>query len=351
MRRMTDFSQAASPLLANLKGRSFLSTGDFSRPELSALLDLAMQHKHGLIDPGLPLAGKSVALIFFNPSLRTRTSMVVAVQQLGGVPVVLDVGQGTWALEYRDGVVMDGDKAEHIKEAARVLSGYMHAIGVRCFPRMNDYEEDRAEVILRAFERHSSVPIINLESATHHPLQALADIMTIREKFGTVDQRKVVLAWTYHPRPLPMSVPNSFALAAAQYGMNLTIACPPEYELDPQLMAEVERHAEQNQGSVRLVHDLAEGCRGAEIVYAKSWGSLKYYGRLDEERQLRQQYRHWMITEQLMAKTHNGYFMHCLPVRRNVVVTDEVLDGPRSIVIDQAANRLHIQKTLLSLLL
>lgn len=351
MRNVTTFARAVSPLLANWRGRSFLSTGDFSRPELSELLDLAIQHKHGLIDPGLPLTGKSVALVFFNPSLRTRTSMVVAVQQLGGVPVVLDVGQGTWSLEYREGVVMDGDTTEHIKEAAPVLASYVHAIGVRCFPQMKNYEEDKAEVVLRAFERYSRVPIINLESSTHHPLQALADVMTIKEKFGTVDQRKVVLAWAYHPKPLPMAVPNSFALVTAQYGMHLTIACPPEYQLDPDLMAEVERQAEANQGSVRVVHDLKQACRGAEVVYAKSWGSRHYYGRLDEEVQRRQQYKHWMITDEVMAQTHNGYFMHCLPVRRNVVVTDDVLDSPRSIVVHQAANRLHIQKTLLSVLL
>jgi N-acetylornithine carbamoyltransferase len=351
MRSVTDFAHAASPLLASLKGRSFLTTGEFTRPELSELLDLAVQHKHGLISPGQPLTGKSVALVFFNPSLRTRTSMVVAVQQLGGVPVVLDVGQGTWSLEYREGAVMDGDKTEHIKEAAPVLASYVHAIGVRCFPQMKDYAEDKAEVVLSAFQRYSNVPIINLESSTHHPLQGLADVMTIKEKFGTVDQRKVVLAWAYHPKPLPMSVPNSFALVTAQYGMDLTIACPPEYQLDPDLMAEVERQAESNQGSVRVVHDLKQACRGADAVYAKSWGSLRYYGRLEEDIRTRQQYKHWIITEDVMAQTHNGYFMHCLPVRRNVIVTDEVLDGPRSIVVHQAANRLHIQKTLLSLLL
>ncbi|MCS6805739.1 MAG: N-acetylornithine carbamoyltransferase [Acidobacteriota bacterium] len=351
MKQATDFAQAAPPILASLKGRSFLATTDFSRPELSALLDLAIQHKHGWITPGLPLAGKSVALVFFNPSLRTRASMIVAIQQLGGVPVVLDVGQGTWSLEYREGVVMDGDKTEHIKEAAAVLGTYVHAIGVRSFPRMQDYDEDKAELVINAFKRYSHVPILNLESSMHHPLQGLADVMTIKEKFGTVDQRKVVLTWAYHPKPLPMAVPNTFALVTAQYGMDLTIAHPPEYELDPDIMAEVQRQAALNQSRVRVVHDMAEACRGAEVVYAKSWGSRHYYGRLDEERQMRQQYKHWIVTPEIMARTNNGYFMHCLPVRRNVVVADEVLDSPRSIVVHQASNRLHIQKTLLSLLL
>lgn len=344
-------SELHSDLLQSLKGRSFLSTADFSRAELSELLDLAVQQKFGRIRLGTPLHNKSVALVFFNPSLRTRTSMTVAIQQLGGVPVLLDVGKGTWAMEFREGVVMDQENSEHIKEAAAVLSNYVDAIGVRCFPRMQDYEEDRTELVLKSFDRYGSVPVINLESATQHPLQGLADVMTIREKFGQVDQRKVVLAWAYHPKPLPMSVPNSFALAAAQYGMNLTIACPPEYQLDSEYMEVLRQQARNSEGSVRVVHDLEEGCRKAEVVYAKSWGGLQFYGRPEEDLKVRAKYRHWMISEEVMDLTRNGYFMHCLPVRRNVVVSDGVLDGPRSIAIEQSANRLHIQKTLLSLLL
>ncbi len=331
--------------------RSFLSTGHFKRSDLSYLLDLAVQHKHGRIDPGQPLKGKSVALVFLNPSLRTRTSMTIAVQQLGGVPVPLNVGQEAWALEFEEGAVMDGASVEHVKEAAPVLSSYVDAIGVRCFPLMRDYEQDKAERVLKAFERYATVPIINLESSLHHPMQGLGDVLTIRERFGTVDQRKVVLAWTHHPKALPMAVPNSFALAAVQYGMDLTIACPQGYDLDGEVMAELEAHAQGSGGSLRVSRDLEEGCKGAEVVYAKSWGSLGCYGRPQHEAQLRRGLRHWMVTERLMSRTREGVFMHCLPVRRNVVVSDEVLDGPRSIVVEQAANRLHIQKTLLSLIL
>lgn len=338
-------------VLEAFRGRSFLSTTDFSRSALSELLDLAVQHKTGVIDPGLPLRGKAVALVFFNPSLRTRSSMTIAIQQLGGVPVPLGAGTETWSLEFRDGVVMDGDKVEHIKEAAPVLARYFSAIGVRCFPGMRNYEEDKKEPVLSAFREHCSVPIINLESSTEHPLQGLGDVLTIREKFGTVDRRKVTLTWAYHPRPLPVSTANSVALAMTQYGMDLTIACPPEYQLDEDMMRVLRTQAEANDSKVRVMHDLKEGCRGAEVVYAKSWCALGYYGRLEEEFELRQRYRNWMVTEEVLSKSNPGYFMHCLPVRRNVVVSDEVLDGPRSIVVDQAHNRLHLQKTLLSLLL
>ncbi len=335
--------------MTSLVGRSFITTADFTRSELSDILDLAIQYKR--LGHGKPLTNKTIILIFFNPSLRTRTSMDIAIHQLGGHSVVLDVGKGTWTLEYRDGVIMDGDTTEHIKEAARVLSHYGDALAVRSFPTMMGYAEDSQDPVIKSFQRESSVPVINLESAMFHPLQAMADVMTIREKFGLVDQRKVVLTWAYHPKPLPMAVPNSFALAAAQFGMNLTIACPPDYDLDPHLMTLIQRHAEANGSRVEMLHDPREACRGAEIVYAKSWGSRHYYGRLDEEVALRQNYRSWMVTDQLMSLTDNGYFMHCLPVRRNVVVSDSVLDGPRSLVVEQAANRLHVQKAILTLLL
>ncbi len=342
---------ASERLVAAFRGKSFLSTAGIGRPELSELLDLAVRHKHGWIDPGRILRDKSVGLVFFDPSLRTRTSMTIAIQQLGGVPVPLHVGSETWPIEFEEGAVMDGPRVEHIKEAAPVLSSYLDAVGVRCFSRMRDVEEDRAEVVLSSFERYGQVPVINLESATQHPLQGLGDILTIKEKLGTVDQRKVVLSWGYDPQPMPASVANSFALAAAQYGMHLTIACPQEFGLDSQVMRQVERQASGNEGSVRVMHDLESACRGAEIVYAKSWVSRQGYGRLEEEAKLRRKYEEWNVDENLMSKTSDGYFMHCLPVRRNVIVSDQVLDGPRSIVIEQSANRLHLQKTLLSLIL
>ncbi|HYP29394.1 MAG TPA: N-acetylornithine carbamoyltransferase [Blastocatellia bacterium] len=333
----------------NLKGRDFLSTADFSRDELTGLLDLAAKIKAE--GHGETLKGRSVALVFFNPSLRTRASMEIAIHDLGGNAVTLDVGKGTWSLEHREGVVMDGDKTEHIKEAARVLSRYVSAIGVRAFPEMLDYEEEMADPVVRGFARHSDVPVFNLESSRHHPFQALADAMTMREKIGPFGGDKVTLSWAYHPKPLPMAVPNSFALVAAQMGLDLTIACPPEYDLGEEAMSEIARAAEGSGGRVHVSRDQREACSGARVVYAKSWGGKEFYGRPEEDIRVRANYRQWRIDEGLMGLTRDGWFMHCLPVRRNVVVTDGVLDGPRNATIDEAENRLHVQKAVLASIL
>lgn len=340
-----------NPILAELKGTSYLSTGDLSREQFEAMLDLAIAQKQGNASYGKPLDGKSVILLFFNPSLRTRTSMVVGVRQLGGDPVLLEIGKGVWNLEHREGIVMDGSNAEHIKEAIPVLASYADAIAVRCFPSMEDYENDKTEPVLSAFQQYSPVPILNMESATHHPMQGGADMLTIKEKLGSVAGRKVVLSWAYHPKALPMAVPNSFALASAQLGANLTLACPPEFVLDQSLMDDVKSRAEAAGGSFTVSHDLNEAATDAEVIYAKSWGSLQYYGRLDQEVEMRKAYKNWMISGDTMSRTNNGLFMHCLPVRRNVVVGDEVLDGPHSVVVDEAENRLHWQKTMMSVYL
>jgi N-acetylornithine carbamoyltransferase len=330
-----------------LKGRDFLSTLDFSGDELTALLNLAGNFKAGQVMER-PLAGRSVALVFFNPSLRTRASMEIAIYELGGNAVTLDVGKATWSLEYREAVVMDGDKTEHIKEAARVLSRYVSAIGVRAFPEMQNYKEDMADPVMRAFARYSDKPIFNLESSRYHPFQALADAMTMREKLGSLDSQRAVLSWAYHPKPLPMAVPNSFALIAAQMGLDLTIACPAQYDLGDEAMAEITTAARASGGRVQVARDFREACQGARIVYAKSWGGKDFYGRPEADIETRQQYRDWRIDEDVMRTTDGGWFMHCLPVRRNVVVTDAVLDGPQNAAIDEAENRLHVQKAVLA---
>ncbi|HSE36600.1 MAG TPA: N-acetylornithine carbamoyltransferase [Blastocatellia bacterium] len=334
----------------NLRGKDFLSTADFTAAELTSLIDLASRIKAGDYRER-PLEGKSVALVFFNPSLRTRASMEIAVYELGGNAVTLDVGKGTWSLEHREGVVMDSDKTEHIREAARVLSRYVAAIGVRAFPDMKNYEDEMTDPVVRGFAEHSDVPVFNLESSRHHPFQALADAMTIREKLGGFSRQRVVLSWAYHPKPLPMAVPNSFALIAVQCGLDLTIACPPEYDLGADAMAEIEAGATSSGGRVTISRDHRKGCEGARIVYAKSWGSKSFYGRAEEDIELRQKYKAWRIDEDVMGSTDNGWFMHCLPVRRNVVVTDGVLDGPQNAAIDEAENRLHVQKAVLASIL
>ncbi|MGH9946928.1 MAG: N-acetylornithine carbamoyltransferase [Pyrinomonadaceae bacterium] len=329
---------------------SFLKTSDISREALEKLLSKAAQFKRGEISE-MPLKGKSVALVFFNPSLRTRASMQVGIYELGGNAVILEPGGTSWTLEHREGVVMDGDKTEHIKEFVRVLERYVSAIGVRTFAELKDWETERTDPILNAFAKYASAPIINLESAMHHPCQAMADMMTIREKLGP-EKKKVLLTWAWHPKPLPMAVPNSFALAAAQFGHDLQIAHPKGYELDEDLLSEIDKHAGENGGSIEFTNDVEAAFDGVEVVYAKSWGSKNFYGDADADIRERAAYRDkWIVDESKIARVNNAIFMHCLPVRRNVIVTDEVLDSPNSVVIDQAENRLHVQKAIIMELL
>jgi N-acetylornithine carbamoyltransferase len=330
--------------------RDFLTTADWTRSELERLIESALVFKRG-DDGSRPLSGRSVALVFFNPSLRTRASMQVGVYELGGNAVVLEPGGTSWTLEHRDGVVMDGDKTEHVAEFVRVLGRYCAAIGVRTFAALKSWEEERLDPVLQAFARYSSVPIINLESAMHHPCQAMADMMTVREHLGT-GRKRVVLTWAWHPKPLPMAVPNSFALAAAQMGHDLVVAHPQGYELDDELMNEVSRYAEEAGGSLSMTNEMDEAFDGAEVVYAKSWGSRRFYGAPEKDLEERAAYRgRWIVDERRMARTRDGVFMHCLPVRRNVIVTDGVIDSEQSVVIDEAENRLHIQKAIMTRLM
>ncbi|HZG52925.1 MAG TPA: N-acetylornithine carbamoyltransferase [Pyrinomonadaceae bacterium] len=329
--------------------RDFLTTGDWTRDELERLLEAAARFKRGE-DAGRPLAGKSVALVFFNPSLRTRASMQVGIYELGGNAVVLEPGGTSWTLEHRDGVVMDGDKTEHVAEFVRVLGRYCAGIGVRTFAALKDWKEERRDPVLAAFARHSVAPVVNLESAMHHPCQALADMLTIREKLGATPKR-VTLTWAWHPKPLPMAVPNSFALAAAQMGHELTIAHPPGYELDDELIGQLNERAFDAGASVNVTNDMEAAFDGAEVIYAKSWGSKLFYGAPEDDVETRAAYRdQWIVDEAKMRRTRGGIFMHCLPVRRNVIVTDGVIDSAASVVIDEAENRLHAQKAVMATL-
>jgi N-acetylornithine carbamoyltransferase len=329
--------------------RDFLSTGDWTRDELEGLIESALRFKRG-DEGGKPLAERSIALVFFNPSLRTRASMQVGVFELGGNSVMLEPGGTSWTLEHRDGVVMDGDKTEHLAEFVRVLGRYCAGLGVRTFAALKDWEEERRDPILNAFAKYSSVPVINLESAMHHPCQALADMMTVREKLGA-GRKRVLLTWAWHPKPLPMAVPNSFALSAAQMGHDLVIAHPRGYDLDEELMNDIANRVESAGASLTVTHDASEAFDGAEVVYAKSWGSRRFYGVAEKEMAERAPYRQdWIVDEEKMARTREGIFMHCLPVRRNVIVTDGVIDSTASVVIDEAENRLHAQKAVMAYL-
>lgn len=321
----------------------FLTT---KNADLNALIESALRFKRG-DDRSLPLEGMSVALVFFNPSLRTRASMQVGVYELGGHAVVLEPGGTSWTLEHRAGAIMDGDKTEHVAEFVRVLERYCVAIGVRTFAALKDWPEERTDPILNSFARYASVPIINLESAMHHPCQSLADMMTIREKLGK-GRKRVVLTWAWHPKLLPMAVPNSFALAAAQMGHDLIIAHPPGYDLDEELIEDSRQLAGAAGGSLTITNAMDAAFTGAEVIYAKSWGAKQFYGRDEQDTITRAQYRNkWIVNERRMARTDDAIFMHCLPVRRNVIVTDGVIDSPSSVVIDQAENRLHVQKAVM----
>lgn len=325
----------------------FLSTGDYSRDELDRLIDSALQFKNAQIHSD-PLAGKSVALVFFNPSLRTRASMQIGIYELGGNAVVLEPGGTSWTLEHRDGAVMDGNKTEHVAEFVRVLGRYCAAIGVRTFAQLNNWEDERTDPVLNAFAKYSEVPIVNLESAMHHPCQSMADMMTIREKLGS-EPKRVMLTWAWHPKPLPMAVPNSFALAAAQMGHEVVIAHPKGYELDDSLMKAMHEQSAAARGSVEVTNNIDRAFDGAEVIYAKSWGSKQFYGAPEKEIAHRAEYREkWIVDASKMARTKGGIFMHCLPVRRNVIATDAVIDSPQSAVIDEAENRLHMQKAILT---
>lgn len=342
-------STALPRALASLAGRHFVSTEDLSDAELAALLALAGAFKKA--PRGNQLAGKVLGMVFFNPSLRTRASFETGMFHLGGHALHLSVGQGTWKIEHRDGVVMDGEASEHLKEAVPVLSRYCDLLAVRAFPTGKQWEVERVDPVVSSFTRYATVPVINMESSMYHPCQGLADLLTVQEKLGPVKGKRFLLTWAYHPKALPTAVPNSALLALSRSGIDITLAHPPGWELDPEVMNRVRANVKQSGAKLETTHTFSRAFAGAHVVYAKSWGSLKHYGKDLDERKARAKYPSWQVTPKEMKKTDGGIFMHCLPVRRNVVVADAVLDSPASVVTDQAENRLHVQKALMRALL
>jgi N-acetylornithine carbamoyltransferase len=328
--------------------RDFLALEDWDSAEVEELLALAMRIKRGEVSGGLEK--KVLAMVFMDPSLRTRTSFEAAMFLHGGHAVVLEPGRGSWTLETEPGAIMDGDSVEHVIDAARVLGRYADALGVRSFPRGSDWALARQDAIVKSFARHCEKPVINLESARRHPCQALADTMTLREKLKSVEGKRFVLTWSWHPKALPTAVPASAALAAARLGMEIVIARPEGYELDPEDTALIRKTAQESGGEfVHIIDDPDDALVGADAVYVKSWGSVKLYGKPEEEAERRAGLRDWRLTASRLRATRGGrgIVMHCLPVRRNVEIDDEVLDGPNAVVVDQAENRLHAQRALL----
>ena len=274
---------------------------------------------------------KTLLMFFFNSSLRTRLSTQKAALNLGMNVIVLDVNQGAWKLETEHGVIMDGDKPEHLLEAIPVMGSYCDIIGVRAFAGLQDRDYDYNEVIINQFIRHSGKPVFSMEAATRHPLQTLADLLTIEEHKKT-EKPKIVMTWAPHPKALPQAVPNSFA-----EGINLTdyefvITHPHGYELDPAFT-----------GRARIEYDQRKAFEGADFIYAKNWSA--YSG--DNYGKILCSDRDWTVDAEKMALTNNAFFMHCLPVRRNMIVTDEVIESPQSLVIAEAANRVVSAQTIL----
>jgi N-acetylornithine carbamoyltransferase len=326
--------------------KRFLDLDDLSDERLEAVLTQARELERRPLSRAL--AGRIVGLLFMNPSLRTLASMQAGVAQLGGTSFVISPGAGSWQIEMRDGAVMDGDAAEHVREGIPVLGQYADALAVRCFARGKDLEEDLSDAVIRKMADLSPVPFINLESAASHPCQALGDWKTLEDLGIPRQGGKFVLSWAYHPKPLPYAVPASALTMAARRGMHVTVLRPDGYALPGSIMARARALAARSGGSIEETSNRTAGMEGAHLLYAKSWAAPAFYGRPEQEAPVRTLLREWCVAESWFATARpDAKFMHCLPVRRNVKVKDEVLDGPRSVVVREAGNRLHAQKALM----
>ena len=308
----------------------FLSLDDV--PDPFGLVDEALKLKKD------PLAfrklgkNKTLGMLFFNASLRTRMSTQLAANNLGMNVILMNVTQDSWQIETEDGVVMNGEKAEHIREGAAVMGQYCNILAIRSFPTLKDREKDYQEVLINQFKRYAGVPILNMESATLHPLQGLADMITIKE-YKKTDRPKVVMSWAPHVKPLPQAVPNSFAQWSRRFEYDFVITHPEGMELNTKFT-----------DGATIEYDQKKALEGADFVYVKNWSSYKNYGMLGLGKE-------WMLTNEKLSVSNQAKVMHCLPVRRNVVIADEVLDGPQSIVIEQANNRTFSAQAVLKNLL
>jgi N-succinyl-L-ornithine transcarbamylase len=311
--------------------KNFASVHDVK--DINALVKEALKLKNNPYSSSGLGKNKTLGLLFLNPSLRTRLSTQKAAQSLGMSVIVMNLDKEGWAMEIEDGVVMSGKTVEHIKEAAPVIGQYCDIIGIRSFPGLENRDIDYSDRILNKFIQYSGVPVISLESSVLHPLQSLTDLITI-EELKKIKRPKVVLTWAPHPRALPQAVPNSFAEWMNKANVDFMIAHPKGYKL-----------AKEYAGNADTTNDQNEAFEGADFIYAKNWSSYTHYGKI-----LMQDSK-WMVTKEKMALTNKAKFMHCLPVRRNMIVTDEVIDGPDSVVIHQAGNRVYAAQAVLKRIL
>jgi ornithine carbamoyltransferase len=329
--------------------KRFIDLAELSREEVRALLDLARQLETR--PEPQALVGKILGLVFFNPSLRTLASFQAGMSRLGGTSFVITPGQGTWQLELRQGVVMNGAAAEHVREGIPVLASYCDALGIRAFADGKDLRYDLAETSFAAMAAMVEKPLINLESAVNHPCQALADWKTL-DDLGVPRNGKFVLSWVYHPRALPLAVPSATVHMAALRGMEVVVLRPEGFALPPEVMDRARSAAAKSGGSVRETDDRRDALEGAQVLYAKEWGSTAHYGDIEGDARLRAALTDWCVRNDWFVSAESDCrLMHCLPVRRNTAVADEVLDGPRSVVQREAYNRLTVQMAVLHKLL
>ena len=317
--------------------KQFLSVHDAGN--IDSLISSALAYKKSPFKDEHLGKGKRIGLLFFNPSLRTRMSTQISAKNLGLDPIVLNVGQEGWALEFAEGAVMNGTTVEHIKDAAPILGSYFDIICVRTFPKLQSREEDESDQVIRSFIQYSGIPVVSLESATRHPLQSLADLITIEEqfseKFKLGKKPKVVLTWAPHIKAIPHCVANSFAEWVRAWGKSKFVITHPEgYEL-----------SKSYTDGVKTTQDQAEALEGADFVYVKNWSSFSEYGKVLGS------HPEWQLTEKSLKQAPNAKVMHCLPLRRNVELSDEILDGPRSILTELASNRTWSAQAVLSQIL
>jgi len=329
--------------------KNFITTQNWSRSELQDILDFAIELKNKPYQP--LLKNKSIAMLFFNPSLRTKTSFEVGISELSGTAVILQPGKDAWPIEFEENIVMDGNSEEHVKEVAQVLSSYCDCIAVRAFPQFMDWDHDRADLVINSFAKYASVPVVNMETI-EHPCQELAHVLTLQEHYGDLKGKDYLLTWTYHPKPLNTAVANSSLLIASKFGMNVKLLCPSEdYHLDERYLKAAQKNCEFEKASFDVSYDIDSAYLNVDIVYAKSWGCLSHYGKIDDQIANNNKYKHFIVDESKMGLTNNAVFSHCLPSRRNVKATDEVMDADYCIAVKEAANRKHVQKSMLSKIL
>ncbi|WP_405224774.1 N-acetylornithine carbamoyltransferase [Lentisalinibacter sediminis] len=326
--------------------KTFNDLADLEREEIAELITLA-----GRLDERpepRALEGKVLSLLFLSPSLRTLASFQAAMVRLGGGSFVISPDMSIHGLETRHGIVMDGSAAEHISEAVPVIASYGDAIGIRVFAERRNLEEDLAEKQYRELQALIDTPLINMESAVNHPCQSLADWKTMDDLAIPANGGRFVLSWAYHPKALPLAVPAATVHMAAARGMDVTVLRPEGFELPEPIMAKAKSAAQASGGSLRETDDRSEAMEGAHVIYAKSWSSTRHYGDRVEDEKLRREHVDWCVDEPWFANAADDCrFMHCLPVRRGVVVADRILDGPRSVVIQEARNRMLAQMAVL----